>query len=156
MGRVFELLNEDLGGYYLLGYYPPDRKPSVFREVKVQTTRPGLKLEYTRGFYERGEFERFSESQEGGLSLRAEDDAGSITTKDAPKKALKAYEQAFAALQVSPVDYEAALAELARATEAYPEFSTAWNLTGYLRFVAGNTMRRARHLRRRSRGMGRT
>ena len=137
MGRVFELLNEDLGGYYLLGYYPPDRKPSVFREVKVQTTRPGLKLEYTRGFYERGEFERFSESQEGGLSLRAEDDAGSITTKDAPKKALKAYEQAFAALQVSPVDYEAALAELARATEAYPELSTAWNLTGYLRFARG-------------------
>lgn len=137
MGRVFELLNEDLGGYYLLGYYPPDRKPGVFREVKVQTTRPGLKLEYTHGFYERGEFERFSESQEGGLSLRAEDDAGSITTKDAPKKALKVYEQAFAALQVSPVDYEAALAELARATEAYPEFSTARNLTGYLRFARG-------------------
>ena len=137
MGRVFELVNEDLGGYYLLGYYPLERKPDTFREVKVEPTRPGLKLEYTRGFYERGELERFSESQRGELSLHAESDAGSVTTKDAPKKALKAYERAYAVLQASPVDYETAFAELAWATEAYPEFATAWNLTGYLRFARG-------------------
>jgi len=137
MGRVFELVNEDLGGYYLLGYYPPERKPDTFRRVQIETTRPGLKLEYTRGFYDRGELERFSENHEGELSLRAESDAGSPTTKGAPKKALKAYEQAYAALQASPVDYETAFAELDRATEAYPDFATAWNLTGYLRFARG-------------------
>jgi VWFA-related protein len=139
MGQVFEILNEDLGGYYLLGYYPPDRKPGAFREIKVETGRRGLKLEHSRGFYDQGELETFTESQQGGLSLRVEGKVASLTTQAAPKKALKAYQQAFEALGGTDPDYETAFTELARATEAFPEFATAWNLIGYLRFARGET-----------------
>ena len=146
MGQVFRLMNEDLGGYYLLGYYPPERPVDFFRKVKVEARRSDLKLSYRRGYYAEGELATFVEEQkieERGTEtlLRATGNSPSATTENAPSEALSAYESAMAAVGLSPADYSTALEELGRAVEIYPRFAMAWNLAGVVHAVQGDDER---------------
>ncbi len=137
MGKVFRVMNEDLGGYYLLGYYPPKRPPNFFRKVKVKARRSGLKLSYRRGYYAEGELATFIEEQGTETRLRATGDSPSATTENTPSEALTAYESAMAAVGLSPADYSTALEELGSAVEIYPRFAMAWNLAGVVHSVQG-------------------
>ena len=63
-GEVFDVVNEDVGDYYLLGYYPRDiEKRGRFRRLRVRVERKGLRLTYQRGYYEEQTFERMSRSE---------------------------------------------------------------------------------------------
>ena len=137
MGKVFRVMNEDLRGYYLLGYYPPKRPPDFFRKVKIEARRSGLKLSYRRGYYAEGELATFIEEQATETRLRATGNSPSATTEGAPSEALTAYESALAAVGLSPADYPTALEELGSAVEIYLRFAMAWNLAGVVHSVQG-------------------
>jgi VWFA-related protein len=48
LGSVFEAVVEDTGGYYLLGYYPPEPETeSEYREIEVTVCRPRVKVTVT-------------------------------------------------------------------------------------------------------------
>ena len=130
LGHVFELVKEDMHGYYLLGYYPPEREDDGFRKVKVEVRQAGVKLSYRKGYY--GEsLEKFVEAQDRAA-------ATSATTEHVPKAAVKAYREALTVIQTQPVDLEKVLEWLHRATEVHPDFALAWNLAGYVESVRGN------------------
>ena len=139
LGVVFDLVNDDLRGYYLVGYYPPERTPGVFRKIEIRMKQPDLKVSHRKGFYDEGTLEEFVDTQEREVAARVAGETASATTDMAPKAALKAYQEALEAIQARPVDVENALESLDRATEMFPEFALAWNLTGYLESVRGNT-----------------
>lgn len=63
-GEVFDVINEENGDYYLLGYYPRDTEArGRFRRLRVQAARKGLRLSYQRGYYEEQTFKRMSRSE---------------------------------------------------------------------------------------------
>ncbi|MBI1356275.1 MAG: VWA domain-containing protein [Acidobacteria bacterium] len=64
LGLVFEAVEEDLGSYYLLGYYPQDAtEKGRFRKIKVETERSGVRLDYRKGYYEEQPFERMTDAE---------------------------------------------------------------------------------------------
>ena len=129
MGRVFELVKEDLYGYYLLGYYPPKRENDGFRKLRIHVQQEGLKLSYRKGYYGQS-LEKFVEAQDRAAAANA-------LTENAPDEAVEAYREALTAIQAQPVDLEEALERLYHATKVDPDFALAWNLAGYVESVRG-------------------
>ena len=57
LGVVFRNVTEEMGGYYLLGYYPNDTsQQGRFRKLEVSINRPKLTLSFRRGYFEEKEF----------------------------------------------------------------------------------------------------
>jgi VWFA-related protein len=44
-------VDEDISHYYVLGFYVDEESDGRFREVKVETSRPGVKLRYRDGYF---------------------------------------------------------------------------------------------------------
>jgi len=50
--KAFDELSEELRSQYVLGYYPTNNKrDGSFRKIRVEITRPGLKILARRGYY---------------------------------------------------------------------------------------------------------
>ncbi len=57
-GQVFKRVQEDTATYYMLGYHSSNpARDGRFRRIVVQVKRPGLKLEYRRGYYAPADFQ---------------------------------------------------------------------------------------------------
>lgn len=57
-GRVFSRVQEDTSAYYVLGYQSSNpARDGRFRRITVRVNRPGLKLEYRRGYYAPADFQ---------------------------------------------------------------------------------------------------
>jgi len=57
-GQVFKRVQEDTATYYMLGYHSSNpARDGKFRRIVVQVKRPGLKLEYRRGYYAPADFQ---------------------------------------------------------------------------------------------------
>jgi VWFA-related protein len=53
LGDVFDRLVRDASGYYVLSYYPVDLTAAGrYRRINVTVSRPGAKVDATRGYYE--------------------------------------------------------------------------------------------------------
>ncbi len=64
LGAVFTSVIEELGGYYLLGYYPRDSaEQGRFRKIKVEVNRPRVKLSFRKGYFEDKEFSKLSKTE---------------------------------------------------------------------------------------------
>jgi VWFA-related protein len=60
-GQVFKRVQEDTATYYMLGYHSSNpARDGKFRHIVVQVRRPGLKLEYRRGYYAPADFRHAS------------------------------------------------------------------------------------------------
>ncbi len=74
--EVFQQVQEDASGYYLLGYYSANgQKDGKWREVKVRVTAPGVKVRHREGYYAAKDYTRFNtEDRERQLdeAMRAE------------------------------------------------------------------------------------
>jgi hypothetical protein len=54
MGEVLDAVTEDASDYYVLGYYPSNLEENGhFRKLEIKVTRPDVKVEVPRGYYER-------------------------------------------------------------------------------------------------------
>lgn len=63
-GEIFEVVDRESSGYYLLGYYPEDSEQrGRLRRLRVAVKRKGLKVSHQRGYYEERPFERMSQSE---------------------------------------------------------------------------------------------
>ena len=61
LGKVFTNVLAELGGYYVLGYYPREqRQRGRFCEIRVEVDRPGVKLSFREGYFEEKEFSKLS------------------------------------------------------------------------------------------------
>ena len=71
LSDVFQKVAEDAAGYYVVSYYPIDhRQAGRFRPVKVEVTRPGVRVQQTtRGYYETRPQSLFTKDDRG-LALR--------------------------------------------------------------------------------------
>jgi VWFA-related protein len=57
-GRVFRGVQEDTSTYYILGYHSSNpARDGRYRRISVQINRPGIKLEYRRGYYAPADFQ---------------------------------------------------------------------------------------------------
>jgi hypothetical protein len=64
LAAVFDNVNEELGGYYVLGYYPRETtKQGRFRKIDVKVDRPGVKLSFREGYFEDKEFWKLSKEE---------------------------------------------------------------------------------------------
>ena len=64
LAAVFDNVNDELGGYYVLGYYPRDAaRQGRFRKINVEVARPGVKLSFRDGYFEDKEFSKLSNSE---------------------------------------------------------------------------------------------
>ncbi len=74
--EVFEQVQEDASGYYLLGYYSANgQKDGKWRDVKVKVVAPGSKVRHREGYYAAKDYTRFNtEDRERQLdeAMRAE------------------------------------------------------------------------------------
>lgn len=54
LADVFQVVEEDASGYYVLSYYPVDLSAQgKFRKIEIETTRPDVRIKQaTRGYYE--------------------------------------------------------------------------------------------------------
>jgi VWFA-related protein len=58
---IFKKVQEDTSAYYMLGYHSNNpARDGKFRRITVQVRRPGLKLEYRRGYYAPADFQHSS------------------------------------------------------------------------------------------------
>jgi VWFA-related protein len=82
-GQVFRRVQEDTATYYMLGYRSSNpARDGKFRRILVQVRRPGLKLEYRRGYYAPADFQHSSrEDRERQLD---EELASELPTTDLP------------------------------------------------------------------------
>lgn len=71
LSDIFQKVAEDAAGYYVVSYYPIDhRQTGRFRSVKVEVTRPGVRVQQTtRGYYETRPQSLFTKDDRG-LALR--------------------------------------------------------------------------------------
>lgn len=53
-------LDDDVSNYYVLGFYTENAKDGNFRELRVSTTRPGVKLQHRKGFFANKPFSKMS------------------------------------------------------------------------------------------------
>ena len=82
-GQVFKRVQEDTSTYYMLGYHSSNPvRDGKFRRIVVQVRRPGLKLEYRRGYYAPADFQH-STREDRELQLDQEL-ASDLPTTDLP------------------------------------------------------------------------
>ncbi len=63
-GEVFEVVNQENSGYYLLGYYPEDREQrGRLRRLRVRVNDSSLRISHQRGYYEERPFRQMSRSE---------------------------------------------------------------------------------------------
>jgi VWFA-related protein len=81
--QIFKRVQEDTATYYMLGYHSGNpARDGKFRRIVVQVRRPGLKLEYRRGYYAPADFQHSSrEDRERQLD---EELASELPTTDLP------------------------------------------------------------------------
>jgi len=61
LGKVFSNVLAELGGYYVLGYYPREQEQrGRFRDIRVEVDRPGVKISFRDGYFEGKEFSKLS------------------------------------------------------------------------------------------------
>jgi VWFA-related protein len=61
---VFRKVQADTSSYYILGYHSSDRtQDGRFRRITVRTTRPGMKLDFRRGYYAPTDFAHANRGQ---------------------------------------------------------------------------------------------
>jgi VWFA-related protein len=82
-GQVFKRVQDDTSTYYMLGYHSSNpARDGKFRHIVVQVRRPGLKLEYRRGYYAPADFQHSTrEDRERQLD---EELASELPTTDLP------------------------------------------------------------------------
>ena len=52
LGQVFERVKKDTSAYYVLGYKSSNpRRDGRYRRIEVKVNRPGLNIEYRKGYY---------------------------------------------------------------------------------------------------------
>ena len=57
-GRVFKGVQDDTAMYYLLGYHSTNTsRDGKFRRITMRLNRPGLKLDYRRGYYAEADYQ---------------------------------------------------------------------------------------------------
>ncbi len=57
-GKVFTQVQQDTASYYVLGYHSSNpARDGRFRRITVKINRPGLKLEYRKGYYAPADFQ---------------------------------------------------------------------------------------------------
>jgi VWFA-related protein len=57
-GKVFTQVQQDTASYYVLGYHSSNpSRDGRFRRITVKVNRPGLKLEYRKGYYAPADFQ---------------------------------------------------------------------------------------------------
>ena len=139
LGKIFDYVKKDLGGYYLIGYSPPKRENTRrMREVKITVNRPDVKLDYRKGFYDNEEFRRALAEQQRKRLEELLGPSPSKTTDDAPLTSLTLYKTAFEELTTDAPSYPRVIEDLERAVEGYPRFAVAWNVLGYSREQMGD------------------
>jgi len=81
--QIFKRVQDDTATYYMLGYHSSNpARDGKFRRIAVQVRRPGLKLEYRRGYYAPADFRHSSrEDRERQLD---EELASELPTTDLP------------------------------------------------------------------------
>ncbi len=61
LGAVFSNVIAEIGGYYVLGYYPREAEQrGRFRDIRVEVDRPDVKLSFRDGYFEGKEFSKLS------------------------------------------------------------------------------------------------
>lgn len=61
LGAVFSNVIAEIGGYYVLGYYPRETEQrGRFRDIRVEVDRPDVKLSFRDGYFEGKEFSKLS------------------------------------------------------------------------------------------------
>ncbi|MFI5090458.1 MAG: VWA domain-containing protein [Terriglobales bacterium] len=82
-GQVFKRVQEDTATYYMLGYHSSNpARDGRFRRIVVQVKRPGLKLEYRRGYYAPADFQHATRADR---ELQLEEElASELPTTDLP------------------------------------------------------------------------
>jgi VWFA-related protein len=64
LGKIFDRVQEDLGNYYVLGYYPKDKTAEGReRKIHIEVSRPNVKLSYRKSYYEDLEFVHMSKRE---------------------------------------------------------------------------------------------
>ena len=81
--QIFKRVQDDTESYYMLGYHSSNpARDGKFRRIVVQVRRPGLKLEYRRGYYAPADFRHSSrDDRERQLD---EELASELPTTDLP------------------------------------------------------------------------
>ncbi|MBI1355442.1 MAG: VWA domain-containing protein [Acidobacteria bacterium] len=139
LGKAFDAVARDEGGYYLLSYMiPPTERLDQERNIEIKVARPDVQLEYQRRYYDQKSFEAVMEQARESRSHETEEMA-SPTTDKAPAAARDAYRKALDILSKGPNELDAAIRELERATSLYPKFALAWTLLGNLRVADGDS-----------------
>jgi hypothetical protein len=70
--QVFKGVQQDMTMYYLLGYHSTNTaRDGKFRRITVRINRPGLKLEYRKGYYAAADF-KHSDKEERERQLQEE------------------------------------------------------------------------------------
>jgi VWFA-related protein len=81
--RVFRGVQQDMDMYYLLGYHSTNTaRDGKFRRITVRVNRPGLKLEYRKGYYAAADF-RHSNKEDRERQLQ-EELASDLPSTDLP------------------------------------------------------------------------
>jgi VWFA-related protein len=81
--RVFRGVQQDMQMYYLLGYHSTNAaRDGKFRHITVRVNRPGVKLEYRKGYYAAADF-RHSDKEDRELQLQ-EELASDLPSTDLP------------------------------------------------------------------------
>lgn len=62
VGAILARLDRDFSNYYSLGYPSPNRGDGEYHEVKVEVSRPGVRLRYLSGYRDKNEDERMTDS----------------------------------------------------------------------------------------------
>lgn len=131
-GEIFEKVKEDLGGYYLLGYYLPERENSKqVRSLRIEALQVDAKLRYRKEFYDDAEFSAFLEQEYRDQLTEALGPIPGETSKQAPAAALEAYRAAYDHLSTSSPNFAEAASKLNEAVGRYEGFAAAWTLLGY-------------------------
>ncbi len=139
LGEVFDKVRQDLGGYYVLGYYLPEREnPKTVRKVRVELSEVKARLRYREEFYDDAAFTALLEQEYRDRLTEALGPLPGKSSKNAPAAALEAYRAAHEQLGSPEPRYAEAARRLEQAVELYPGFAAAWNLLGYARERLGD------------------
>jgi len=82
-GKVFTQVQQDTATYYMIGYHSTNAtRDGRFRRITVRSNRPGLKLDYRKGYYAPADFQH-SNKEDRELQLE-EEMASDLPTTDLP------------------------------------------------------------------------
>lgn len=78
-GAVFKGVQQDTSSYYILGYHSSNPvRDGRYRKITVRVNRPGIKLDFRRGYYAPADFKHSTqEDREGQLEKELASDLGS-------------------------------------------------------------------------------